>query len=461
MSGKTVIGFALCVAVPMAVWFAPLGAEGTPRHALAVAAFMIIAWITEALPHTLAGLLGCYLFWVLGVVPFSAAFSGFADQTPWFLFGAALLGMMATKSGLARRLAYLVIRRTGTSYSRILLGLILTSFLLTFLVPSGIACVVIMAAVALGLMEVLGVSRGSNVGRGIFITLTYTAGIFDKMVVAGAASILGRGLIEKTANIHVYWSLWLFAFLPCALVTILFTWRLIVWLYPPEKTAQECAKAFLEDELTKMGALSRLEIKTLVLTLLAVALWMTDLIHHISPAVIGIGAGLLGAVPRVGVLDQEDLKRLNYLPVFFVAAAIGMGNVLLQTNALATVTAGMFGWMRPLITNQFALAVIPYWTAFGYHLLLGNEISMLGASLPALLHFAHSNGLSALPLGLIWSFASGGKIFVYQSGVLVMGYSYGYFEARDLFRVGLCLTILESLVLMVLVPFYWPLIGIR
>ena len=210
-----------------------------------------------------------------------------------------------------------------------------------------------------------------------------------------------------------------------------------------------------------MGALSRLEIKTLVLTLLAVALWMTDLIHHISPAVIGIGAGLLGAVPRVGVLDQEDLKRLNYLPVFFVAAAIGMGNVLLQTNALATVTAGMFGWMRPLITNQFALAVIPYWTAFGYHLLLGNEISMLGASLPALLHFAHSNGLSALPLGLIWSFASGGKIFVYQSGVLVMGYSYGYFEARDLFRVGLCLTILESLVLMVLVPFYWPLIGIR
>jgi len=33
--------------------------------------------------------------------------------------------------------------------------------------------------------------------------------------------------------------------------------------------------------------------------------------------------------------------------------------------------------------------------------------------------------------------------------------------ARDLFRVGLCLTILESLVLLVLTPFYWPLIGIR
>jgi di/tricarboxylate transporter len=50
---------------------------------------------------------------------------------------------------------------------------------------------------------------------------------------------------------------------------------------------------------------------------------------------------------------------------------------------------------------------------------------------------------------------------VYQSGVLVAGYSYGYFNARDVFRVGLCVTIIESLVLLMTVPYYWPLIGIR
>ena len=81
--------------------------------------------------------------------------------------------------------------------------------------------------------------------------------------------------------------------------------------------------------------------------------------------------------------------------------------------------------------------------------------------MPPLLRFAAANGISALPLGMIWTFAAGGKIFVYQSGVMVMGYSYGYFEARDLLRVGLALTVLESLLLLVLVPFYWPLIGIR
>jgi di/tricarboxylate transporter len=92
---------------------------------------------------------------------------------------------------------------------------------------------------------------------------------------------------------------------------------------------------------------------------------------------------------------------------------------------------------------------------------LGNELSMLATSMPALMNFARTNGIHPLPLGLVWAFASGGKIFVYQSGVMVTGYSYGYFEAKDLLRVGICLTIVESLTLLLIVPFYWPLIGIR
>ncbi len=250
-STPKIVGIILTVAVPVILWFAPVHFDSTSKHALAVAAFMIVAWITEPIPHALTGLIGCYLFWVLKVVKFEVAFSGFADQTPWFLFGAGLFGMMATKTGLARRLAYMVIHRVGASYSRLLLGIILSSFLLTFLVPSGIACVVIMASVALGLMEVFRLGPGSNIGKGIFITLTYTAGCFDKMVIAGPSTILGRGLIEKGANIQVYYSLWLLAFLPCAVVTIFGIWRLVVWLYPPEDAALEKGAEFLRNELLR------------------------------------------------------------------------------------------------------------------------------------------------------------------------------------------------------------------
>ena len=460
-AARRVIGVALTIAVPVGLWFSPLPLAINSRHALAVASFMIIAWITEVLPHALTGLAGCYLFWVLKIVNFETSFSGFADETPWFLFGAALIGMMASKSGLARRLAYLVMLRVGAGYSRLLLGLIFSSLLLTVLVPSGIACVVIMAAVAVGLMEVFGLARGSNAGRGIFVTLTYTAGIFDKMVIAGAASILGRGLIQKTAGVEVYWSQWLLAFLPCVIVTVAVTWGLVLWLYPPEKEALQGSVEFLRDSLKKMGAWTPMEKHALLLMSLAIALWATDLIHHISPAVIGIGVGLAACVPGLGILKLEDLKRLDYLPVFFTATAISMGAVLLRTNALDSMTTAFFGWMRPWITNAFALAFVPYWTAFVYHIFLGNEISMLATSVPPLMHFANAAGIHPLPLGLVWAFAAGGKIFVYQSGVMVTGYSYGYFEAKDLLRLGFCLTVVESVVLLFIVPFYWPLLGIR
>src|SRR3954466_3355665 len=124
------------VVVPLIFWFLPLSLEPKAQHALAITLFMILAWATEVLDPGITGLVGCYLFWALRVVTFEVAFSGFANDTPWFLMGAILFGTMASKSGLAKRLAYLVTLRIGTSYSRLLLALIVSDFLLTFLVPS-------------------------------------------------------------------------------------------------------------------------------------------------------------------------------------------------------------------------------------------------------------------------------------------------------------------------------------
>src|SRR5207244_13028379 len=174
------------------------------------------------------------LFWALRVVKFDVAFGGFADETPWFLFGAILFGMMATKSGLARRLAYLVMLRVGNTYARLLIGLILSDFLLTFLVPSGFARVVIMGVISIGLVEAFGLGIGSNVGGGMFIILTYTAGIFDKMMIAGAASIRARGLIEKVGHVVVLWSRWFLGYLPCRLINFFVAWCLPLWLFLSE-----------------------------------------------------------------------------------------------------------------------------------------------------------------------------------------------------------------------------------
>ena len=349
-SARTVIGGILALAVPHRHMVrSRYSMDATPKHALAVSSFMIIAWISEVMPHAVTGLIGCYLFWILGVAKFELAFSGLVDQTPWFLFGAGLIGMMATKTGLARRFAYMVMRRAGTSYSGILLGLILTSFLLTLLVPSGLACVVIMATVALGLMEALGAARGSNIGKGIFVTL----------------DVYGRLLRQDgdCRRVHDPWP-------------------------RPDRTRDRHAHL----------------LEPVVLRILALR-FDHDFFHLASGAVAfpageggarrggSISRGRAGedgplepggeagddpdaagdrpvddrpaaphfsggdwhrrraawrSCPGWACSNQEDLKRYNFLPILFVAAAISMGNVLVQTQALDVLTTVMFSWMRPL-----------------------------------------------------------------------------------------------------------------
>jgi di/tricarboxylate transporter len=209
-----------------------------------------------------------------------------------------------------------------------------------------------------------------------------------------------------------------------------------------------------------MGPWSALEVRSAILMLSAIVLWMTDFLHHLPAPMIGLGIGLLAAVPRIGVLDADDLRRVNYLPIFFVAAAVSMGQVLVTTKALEVLTDVLFAWMGPLVTNVYSSTLVLYWSAFLYHIPLGDETSMLATSLPALMNYAHLHHLDPLALGMVWTFGAGAKLFVYQSAPMVVGYSYGCFDARDMLKIGACLTIVESLILLLLVPFYWPWIGI-
>ncbi len=442
------VGAVLMIAIPVAIWFLPLSLDATPKHAIAIALFMIIGWATDALEGGLIGLIGCYLFWALGVVKVDVAFSGFADDTAWFIVGAMLFGAMAAKTGLARRLAYMIIASVGTTYSRLLLGLIISDFFITFFVPSGMPRVAIMATIALGLIEALGVGKGSNVGRGMFLILTYTAAVFDKTIIAGAASMIARGAIERYGHVQVLYSRWLIAYLPSDIVMILVAWRLTLWFFPPEIQSLPGGSGYLREELSRMGAWRATEKKALAIMLVAIGLWTTDFFHHISPSVIGLGVGLAAVLPGIGVLSMEDMKRVNYLLVFYVASAVSMGKVLTATKGLTVLTNLVFGWVTPLISHTYISTFVLYWSAFFYHIFLASELSMLGTSIPVLMNYAAAHHLNALAMGMIWTFACSGKIFVYQSGVLMLGYSYGYFSSKDLFRLGICMSIVDSLLLL-------------
>jgi di/tricarboxylate transporter len=74
---------------------------------------------------------------------------------------------------------------------------------------------------------------------------------------------------------------------------------------------------------------------------------------------------------------------------------------------------------------------------------------------------ANAHSLDLVSMALLCTIGGGGGLFVYQSGVYVLGYSYGYFQAKDFFKIAVALTLIEAVLLVLLVQFYWPLIGMN
>jgi anion transporter len=450
---------ALCLVVPFALWLSPLPIEADTKLAFAITSFMLLAWMTQVMDYAAAGLVGVALFWALGVAEPQVAFRGFTNPNTWFVFSALLIGVIASKSGLPQRVGSFIVSNIGLSYSRILLGLIITDFALTFIVPTGVGRVIIMATIAVGLLRLFDVPASSNIARGMFIIITYTATIFDKMILAGAASVVARGVIVEVGGVDLTWGLWFISFLPCDIITILFAWRLTIWLYPPEVKSLLGRKQELREQLRVDQKWDAATIKAALLVLLAIGVWMTDFLHGTEPALVAFGVAMLALVPFVGVLNASDIKRANLLPVLFVGAAFGMTEVLRETGGLALLANSLSG-LEPLLANQWTAVPVLYWGAFVYHLFLASELTMLATSLPILMEIANTHGFNPLWVGLVWSFAAGGKLFVYQSAVLVVGYSYGYFRHTDLIKMGLALTIVEFFGVLLTTTLWWPIIGV-
>jgi len=442
------------------IWLMPLALEPLQQKAIAIVVFMVIYWVSESVDHAVTALIGCYLFWALGVTKFSTAFSGFASATPWFLFGGALMAEAATHTGLAKRLGYRVLCAAGTSYYRLLFGIVTLSLLAAPLVPSATARIAIIAPLLVGILSAVHSKNESNIARGSFLALTMMSMLIDKMILAGATPVLAQGIIREHTGVEVLWGHWFIAFLPATLMTscaVVFAAR---WLFPATNAEMPDGKRYLLDERLKLGPVSPQEKRVLILLSTAIVLWATDYIHHLEPTVIALGAGLALVLPKIGVLDTHAVKRVNFLVIIFSAGALSMASVLAEAKSLETINDFLAAHVAPWLSNGLLASVSLYWGGVLYHFIFPNNQSLLSTSLPLLLSVCKDLPYNPAAVGLIWQYATGGTLFAYQSSILVMGYSYGYFDSHDLLKYGAVLAVIQGLILMLIVPLYWPLVGL-
>ena len=92
------------------------------RRVLAIAAWMAVWWITEAIPVSVTALLPLLLLPTLGVSGMKAAAAPYADEIIFLFLGGFIIGIAMERSGLHRRLALATLAVVGTRPSMMVGG---------------------------------------------------------------------------------------------------------------------------------------------------------------------------------------------------------------------------------------------------------------------------------------------------------------------------------------------------
>ncbi len=267
------------VAPLLAVWaivVKPLGAE-LPQlsYMLAVVLWMVLWWISEEVPLGITSLLPVVLFPLLGIMDGKAVSALYVNQVIFLFMGGFMVAIAVQKWELHRRIALWILMALGTSPSRILLGFMLATAVLSMWI-SNTATTMMMIPMAL---SVLGMEsrRSSPFGRVLLLGIAYSASI------GGVATLVGTPPnLSFTRIYEIYypqaegvsfgqWMLWAFP-LSIGLLLVLFIYLRYVVLWGVAVQVMDVSG--LRRQLKAMGDLSYEERAVMAIFVVLALLWI-------------------------------------------------------------------------------------------------------------------------------------------------------------------------------------------
>ena len=328
---RIIAGLGLLTGLILFILPAPDGWPPKALSALGLVAIAVGFWSTEAIPVHLTSFIIFFLALVLAVGPASVVFSGFHSGAVWLVFAGVVIGIAVQQTGLGARIAEAIVARFGHSYIGLILGIGLTGFGTAFLMPSAVGRIVIMTPVIAAIAERLGYAENSRGRAGMilafcFCTVMPAMGILPatvpNVVFAGSAESIHGIVLRYTDFMTVHLSV---AGLGCLTVLLFLAWFLFRETPPNGKVITEASP--------ERTAVSGQEIRLGLIMVLTLGLWMTDKLHGIAPAWIGLGAAITCLLPVVKLVPPRALtEKVNYGPWFYVAGIIGLGALVADTG---------------------------------------------------------------------------------------------------------------------------------
>ncbi len=459
----------------------PAGLPVAGHRMLAILAFAVIVWMTEAIDYAVSALvIAALMAFLLGLSPNPAnpklllgtsaglgiAFGGFANTALVLVAAALFLAAAMTATGLDRRIALSILSRVGVETRNVIIGTILVGFVIAFLVPSTTARVSCLVPITLGIIAAFGVSRKSAFAATLMITTVQTASIWNVGIkTAAAQNMVAVGFIEKTLQYTITWLEWLIAAAPFSVLMSIALYFVMTRMMPPEvKTAPGGVEA-IRKSLADLGPMKASEKKLLAISLTLLGFWATEgVLHRFDTSTTTITAVALMFLPGIGIMTWKDAQpRIPWGTIVLFGIGISLGSALLQTKGatwLADIVVAEFGLKQA--TALFILGVMSLFLVV-IHLGFASATALAAAMIPiviAVLQSVATPGINIIGMTLLLQFVvSFGFILVVNAPQNMVAYGTDTFEARDFVRTGLVLTVIALVLVMVLGATYWRWLG--
>ncbi|RMG19547.1 MAG: anion transporter, partial [Deltaproteobacteria bacterium] len=253
---------------------------GAARATAGLGAWMALWWITEAVDPSVTALLPIAVLPLFGGMKVAAVCAPYAHPLVFLFLGGFLLSIALQRWELHRRFALAVVGVAGTSPSRLTLGFMVATALLSMWV-SNTATVVVMLPIALSVLSLVeGPSRdGPSAGDGnlptaLLLSVAYAGSIGGMATLVGSPPNLIAASTLQEMGIEVDFLGWLSVGLPASVLFLpIAWWWLTRRLFPVPRTPIEGAAERIAEARAGLGPMRPAGRRTLGIFALAALAW--------------------------------------------------------------------------------------------------------------------------------------------------------------------------------------------
>lgn len=471
---KPLIAFLCALAATLVYFINPFALKPEAAKVIGLATLLITLWVTEALPMPVTALLPLVLFPLLKVATIKVTAAAYANEVIFLFMGGFMLGLAIEKWNLHRRIALNIVRLTGTSGNRIILGFIVATGLISMWL-SNTATTMMMFPIALSVVKVMEQNHAHKQGLQNF-ALSIMIAIALSSNFGGIATLIGTppnvayaGFINDRYHYTIGFANWLAVCMPLSVLLLLLLYVVMVkWLYPNGMKKDAATTEIIHKEIAALGPYTTAEKRVFVVFSCTALLWITkDLLNQIGlfqlddNMIALMGAAALFIVPSgnkaEALLQWSDTKNMAWGILLLFGGGLALAGALERAGLIEQLAK----WFVQFGFNSFMLIFLVTLISLFVSEVMSNIAQVLVFA-PVVSGLAADAGLHPLLLGIPMTLAAScASMLPMGTPPNAIAFSSGYIKLKDMTRVGLVMNLIAVVLITVfcwlLLPLVFPL----